>query len=37
VLERIEPAVDAILERIESTTDYDVPEFGRGADAEEAG
>jgi NADH-quinone oxidoreductase subunit M len=37
VLERIEPAVDAILERIENTTDYDVPEFGRGADPAEAG
>jgi NADH-quinone oxidoreductase subunit M len=31
-LERIEPAVDAILERIEETTDYVVPEFGDGVE-----
>jgi NADH-quinone oxidoreductase subunit M len=27
-LERIEPSVDAILQRIERTTDYQVPDFG---------
>ena len=27
-LDRIEPSVDAILQRIEVTTDYEVPEFG---------
>jgi NADH-quinone oxidoreductase subunit M len=27
-LDRIEPAVDQILQRIEATTDYDVPDFG---------
>jgi NADH:ubiquinone oxidoreductase subunit 4 (subunit M) len=27
-LDRIEPSVDAILERIEQVTDYRVPEFG---------
>ncbi len=27
-LDRIEPSVDAILERIEAQTDYDVPRFG---------
>ena len=31
-LERIEPSVDRILQRIEQTTDYQVPEFGVGAD-----
>jgi len=31
-LERIEPSVDAILERIELTTDYEVPDFGVTAD-----
>ncbi len=31
-LDRIEPSVDVILDRIEATTDYDVPEFGRTAD-----
>ncbi len=31
-LDRIEPSVEAILDRIEETTDYDVPEFGRTAD-----
>ncbi len=36
-LERIEPSVEAILERIEDKTDYDVPEFGRVADLEVAG
>jgi NADH-quinone oxidoreductase subunit M len=29
-LERIEPSVDAILQRIERTTDYQVPDFGTG-------
>ena len=28
-LDRIEPAVEAILERIEEVTDYEVPDFGR--------
>ncbi|MEA2058399.1 MAG: NADH-quinone oxidoreductase subunit M, partial [Actinomycetota bacterium] len=32
VLDRIEPAVNVILERIEDTTDYNVPEFGRATD-----
>jgi len=32
VLERIEPSAELILERIEATTDFDVPEFGRSAD-----
>ena len=27
-LDRVEPAVDLVLERIEQTTDYQVPEFG---------
>ncbi|MDH3425742.1 MAG: NADH-quinone oxidoreductase subunit M [Acidimicrobiia bacterium] len=27
-LDRIEPSVDAILQRIEATTDYEVPDFG---------
>jgi NADH-quinone oxidoreductase subunit M len=31
-LDRIEPAVEAILDRIEQSTDYEVPEFGRAAD-----
>jgi len=31
-LERIEPAVQGILDRIEATTDYHVPEFGVEAD-----
>ena len=31
-LQRIEPSVQRILDRIEQTTDYDVPEFGSGAD-----
>ncbi len=34
-LDRIEPAVDAILTRIERTTDYEVPEYG-GLDLAEA-
>jgi NADH-quinone oxidoreductase subunit M len=29
-LERIEPSVDAVLQRIEATTDYRVPDFGEG-------
>ncbi len=31
-LDRIEPSVEVILDRIEATTDYDVPEYGRIAD-----
>jgi len=31
-LERIEPSVQVILDRIEQTTDYVVPDFGSGAD-----
>ena len=31
-LDRIEPSVEMILDRIEATTDYDVPEYGRVAD-----
>jgi NADH-quinone oxidoreductase subunit M len=31
-LERIEPSVDAILHRIEQTTDYRVPDFGAGVE-----
>ncbi|NNC75353.1 MAG: NADH-quinone oxidoreductase subunit M [Acidimicrobiia bacterium] len=31
-LDRIEPAVDRILERIEAVTDYEVPEFGNTSD-----
>jgi NADH-quinone oxidoreductase subunit M len=34
-LDRIEPSVDAILDRIEAQTDYDVPEFGRQAEVRE--
>ena len=34
-LDRIEPSVDAILDRIEQQTDYDVPEFGRQAEVAE--
>jgi NADH-quinone oxidoreductase subunit M len=34
-LDRIEPSVDAILDRIEQQTDYDVPEFGRQAEVQE--
>jgi len=32
VIDRIEPSVEIILDRIEATTDYEVPEFGRTAD-----
>ena len=32
MFDRIEPSVEAILDRIELTTDYDVPEFGRADD-----
>ena len=35
-LDRIEPSVEVILDRIEATTDYDVPDFGRVADLAEA-
>jgi len=31
-LDRIEPAVEAVLDRIEATTDYEVPDFGRQAE-----
>ena len=31
-LERIEPSVESVLERIELVTDYDVPDFGFEAD-----
>ncbi len=34
-LDRIEPSVDAILDRIEQQTDYDVPEFGRQSEVAE--
>jgi len=34
-LDRIEPSVDAILDRIENETGYDVPEFGRQAEVVE--
>ena len=29
VLDRIEPSVEIILDRIEATTDYEAPEYGR--------
>jgi NADH-quinone oxidoreductase subunit M len=29
ILDRIEPSVEIILDRIEATTDYEAPEFGR--------
>ncbi|GMQ93776.1 MAG: NADH-quinone oxidoreductase subunit M [Acidimicrobiia bacterium] len=32
VFDRVEPSVEIILDRIEATTDYEVPEFGRNAD-----
>jgi NADH-quinone oxidoreductase subunit M len=32
VLDRIEPAVERILDRVEATTDYVVPDFGRAVD-----
>jgi NADH-quinone oxidoreductase subunit M len=35
VLDRIEPSVDVILERIEATTDYEVPEFGTFEEVDE--
>ena len=34
-LDRIEPAVESILDRIEAETDYEVPEYGRQAEIEE--
>ncbi len=34
-LDRIEPAVERLMERIEATTDYDVPDFGSVADLAE--
>ena len=36
-LDRIEPAVEAILERIESQTTFDVPTFGREVEVEAVG
>ena len=36
-LDRIEPAVEAILERIEVETDFEVPEFGFEAEVEAVG
>jgi NADH-quinone oxidoreductase subunit M len=35
-LDRIEPSVQEILNRIEATTTYDVPEFGFEADLADA-
>jgi len=35
-LDRIEPSVDLILDRIEATTTYEVPEYGRAADVQVA-
>ena len=29
ILDRIEPSVEIILDRIEATTDYEAPEYGR--------
>ncbi|MGB5432809.1 MAG: hypothetical protein WBO21_07355, partial [Acidimicrobiia bacterium] len=29
VFDRIDPSVEIILDRIEATTDYEVPEYGR--------
>ena len=34
-LDRIEPAVESIIDRIEQVTDYEAPEFARIADVEE--
>ena len=31
-LDRVEPAVQGILDRIEAVTDYEVPRFGEQAD-----
>ena len=36
-LDRIEPTVESILDRIEATTSYDVPEFGRAIEVQVAG
>ena len=36
-LDRIEPAVNEILTRIEATTDYDVPDFGDVGELAEGG
>jgi NADH-quinone oxidoreductase subunit M len=36
-LDRIEPSVEAVLDRIEATTDYQVPDYGRVADIAVAG
>ena len=35
MLDRIGPSVDVILERIEATTDYEVPEFGTFEEVDE--
>jgi NADH-quinone oxidoreductase subunit M len=35
-LDRIEPSVDLILDRIEATTSYEVPEYGRADDVQVA-
>ena len=32
VMDRIEPSVEIILDRIETVTDYEAPEFGRTDD-----
>lgn len=34
VMDRIQPSVESILDRIEGATDYEVPEFGRITDVE---
>jgi len=34
VMDRIQPSVESILERVETATDYEAPEFGRIADVE---
>jgi len=36
-LDRIEPAVTEVLERIENSTDYSVPEFGSPEDLANVG
>ncbi|MFV1962859.1 MAG: NuoM family protein, partial [Acidimicrobiia bacterium] len=37
VFDRVEPSVEIILDRIEATTDFEVPEFGRATDVVEVG
>jgi NADH-quinone oxidoreductase subunit M len=34
VMDRIQPSVESILDRIETATDYEVPDFGRMSDVE---